>query len=101
MGKKQREREAAKRTEALAVGNWVMTRAGFYGKIAEIDGDVVVLETPLGDESLWDAGSVVVQKEPPVAEGSTLLDGSLEVDALDDFVETELYNDVEEEDTDA
>lgn len=59
------QREAA---EAAAVpGTWVRTRAGFYGKVVEVDGDVVTLATPLGDESLWAKDSLVGAEEPPFA----------------------------------
>ena len=53
--------------EALVVGNWVKTRAGFYGTVVEIDGDVVTLATPLGDESLWEKSAILGAEEPPFA----------------------------------
>ena len=67
--------EQERRTEeALVPGNWVRTRAGFYGTVVEVSGDVVTLATPLGDESLWAKASIVGAEEPPFAtedDGST------------------------------
>lgn len=67
--------EQERRTEeALVPGNWVRTRAGFYGTVVEVSGDVVTLATPLGDESLWDKAAIIGAEEPPFAtedDGST------------------------------
>ena len=81
---KQRKADEQQRNEAIVVGRWVLTRAGFYGRIVDIDGDVVILETVLGDESMWDRKAIVVAKEPPLAEGSTALDGLDDVDFDED-----------------
>ncbi|MDO4900423.1 preprotein translocase subunit YajC [Actinomyces sp.] len=60
--------EQKRRTEeALVPDTWVRTRAGFYGKVVEVDGDVVTLATPLGDESLWATSAIVGAEEPPFA----------------------------------
>ena len=60
--------EQERRTEeALVPGNWVRTVGGFYGTVVEVDGDVVTLATPLGDESLWNRRSIAVAEEPPFA----------------------------------
>lgn len=71
MGRKQQERmraEQERRTnEALVPGNWVRTRAGFYGTVVEVSGDVVTLATPLGDESLWAKETILGSEEPPFA----------------------------------
>ncbi|WP_194948164.1 preprotein translocase subunit YajC [Actinomyces trachealis] len=53
--------------EALVPGTWVRTHSGFYGKFVEIDGDVVTLATPLGDESLWHKRALLGAEEPPFA----------------------------------
>ena len=53
--------------EALVPGNWVRTVGGFYGTVVEVDGDVVTLATPLGDESLWNRRSIAGAEEPPFA----------------------------------
>lgn len=67
--------EQERRTEeALVPGNWVRTRAGFYGTVVEVSGDVVTLATPLGDESLWNKAAIIGAEEPPFAtedDGST------------------------------
>ncbi|WP_103063341.1 preprotein translocase subunit YajC [Actinomyces qiguomingii] len=60
--------EQKRRTEeALVPGTWVRTRAGFYGTVVEVDGEVVTLATPLGDESLWATSAIVGAEEPPFA----------------------------------
>ncbi|MGK2348247.1 preprotein translocase subunit YajC [Actinomyces sp. W5033] len=66
--KKLQAEQQARTDEALAVpGTWVRTRAGFYGTVVEVDGDVVTLATPLGDESLWAKSAIVGAEEPPFA----------------------------------
>lgn len=70
-GKQQKKLQAeqqARADEALSVpGTWVRTRAGFYGMVVEVDGEVVTLATPLGDESLWAKSAIVGAEEPPFA----------------------------------
>ena len=78
---KMLEEQKRRTDEALVVGNWVKTRAGFYGTVVEIDGDVVTLATPLGDESLWEKSAILGAEEPPFA--STAQDGEAQ-DAQDD-----------------
>ena len=73
----EQQRHTAK---ALVVGNWVKTRAGFYGTVVEIDGDVVTLATPLGDESLWEKSAILDAEEPPFA--STAQDAQDDVAGL-------------------
>ncbi|MCL3778346.1 MULTISPECIES: preprotein translocase subunit YajC [unclassified Actinomyces] len=66
--KKLQAQQQARTDDALAVpGTWVRTRAGFYGTVVEVDGDVVTLATPLGDESLWAKSAIVGAEEPPFA----------------------------------
>ena len=78
---KMLEEQKRRTAEALVVGNWVKTRAGFYGTVVEIDGDVVTLATPLGDESLWEKSAILGAEEPPFA--SAEQDGEAQ-DAQDD-----------------
>lgn len=78
---KMLEEQKRRTAEALVVGNWVKTRAGFYGTVVEIDGDVVTLATPLGDESLWETSAILGAEEPPFA--SAEQDGEAQ-DAQDD-----------------
>ena len=76
--KKMLAEQERRTNEALVPGNWVRTRAGFYGTVVEVSGDVVTLATPLGDESLWAKASIVGAEEPPFAtdpEGSEVEDG--------------------------
>lgn len=65
--KKMLAEQERRTNEALVPGNWVRTRAGFYGKVVEVSGDVVTLATPLGDESLWAKATIVGAEEPPFA----------------------------------
>lgn len=66
--KKLQDEQEARTNEAVSVpGTWVRTRAGFYGTVVEVDGDVVTLATPLGDESLWAKSAIVGAEEPPFA----------------------------------
>lgn len=65
--KKMLAEQERRTNEALVPGNWVRTRAGFYGTVVEVSGDVVTLATPLGDESLWAKASIVGAEEPPFA----------------------------------
>lgn len=60
------QEEQQRRTEkGLVPGNWVRTIGGFYGTVVEVDGDVVTLATPLGDETLWSKRAIAAIEEPP------------------------------------
>lgn len=95
--RKQQEKMTAQQNarieEAMVPGTWVRTRAGFYGKVVEVDGEVVTLATALGDESLWAKASILGAEEPPLAcvedELTELADGDdLAADeAVEDAVE--------------
>ncbi|MBE6481835.1 MAG: preprotein translocase subunit YajC [Actinomyces ruminicola] len=82
--RKQQQRmmdEQKRRTEeALVPGTWVRTRAGFYGTVVEVDGDVVTLATPLGDETLWAKNAIVGAEEPPFASAYDDMDAGAESD---------------------
>ena len=96
--RKQQEKMTAQQNarieEAMVPGTWVRTRAGFYGKVVEVDGEVVTLATALGDESLWAKASILGAEEPPFAsvedELSELADG-------DDLAADETVEDAVEE----
>ncbi|WP_136194437.1 preprotein translocase subunit YajC [Actinomyces ruminicola] len=83
--RKQQQRmmdEQRRRTEdALVPGTWVRTRAGFYGTVVEVDGDVVTLATPLGDESLWAKNAIVGAEEPPFAPDEHSTDADVDASA--------------------
>lgn len=65
--KKKREEMSKKLNEQLVPGAWVQTIGGFCGKVVEIDGDVIVLATPTGEESLWLIKGIARVEEPPFA----------------------------------
>ena len=92
-GRKARERLNQEREEIIVVGKDIMTTAGFYGKIVDIDGDAVTLLSPAGDETVWDRRAISKAAELPLAE-------SEEVDSEDD-AEGEAEADVEAESADA
>ena len=82
--KKMLAEQERRTNEALVPGNWVRTRAGFYGKVVEVSGDVVTLATPLGDESLWAKSAIIEAEEPPFAAES---DDSEDAEAADHEVD--------------
>lgn len=82
--KKMLAEQERRTNEALVPGNWVRTRAGFYGTVVEVSGDVVTLATPLGDESLWAKSAVIEAEEPPFAAES---DDSEDAEAADHEVD--------------
>lgn len=66
------QEEQQRRTEKdLVPGNWVRTIGGFYGTVVEVDGDVVTLATPLGDETLWSKRAIAAIEEPPFGSAGT------------------------------
>lgn len=67
-GKKQLQRQREERDAAIVVGNNVVTTTGFLGKIVDIDGDTVTLQSLSGTETLWLRNSIMAQMEPPFAE---------------------------------
>ena len=92
-GRKARERLNQEREEIIVVGKDIMTTAGFYGKIVDIDGDAITLLSPAGDETVWDRRAISKAAELPLAE-------SEEVDSEDD-AEGQAEADVEAESADA
>ena len=82
-GRKARERLNQEREEIIVVGKDIMTTAGFYGKIVDIDGDAVTLLSPAGDETVWDRRAISKAAELPLAE-------SEEVDSEDDEAEADV-----------
>lgn len=65
--KKMADEQARRTEEAMVPGTWVRTTSGFYGTVVEVDGEVVTLATPLGDETLWSKRAIVGAEEPPFA----------------------------------
>lgn len=64
MQKKQLEQQRA----SVVIGNNVVTTSGFFGRIVDIDGDAVTLESPAGDETVWLKRSIMAQMDIPFAE---------------------------------
>lgn len=87
-GRKARERLNQEREEIIVVGKDIMTTAGFYGKIVDIDGDAVTLLSPAGDETVWDRRAISRAAELPLAESEEV--DSEEVDSEDDEAEADV-----------
>ncbi|WP_371152264.1 preprotein translocase subunit YajC [Buchananella felis] len=62
--KKQQARQEQERDAALVPGKWVVTIGGFYGRVVEVDGLTVTLESPAGDETLWARRAIRGAEEP-------------------------------------
>lgn len=99
---KKRQDEAAKTMAELMVpGAWVQTYSGFFGRFVDTDGDVIILETPSGEETYWLRAAIRAVTDPPfetlgeseddievdVLQIESDVDGTDEVDQLDDIVE--------------
>ncbi|MSS83504.1 preprotein translocase subunit YajC [Actinomycetaceae bacterium WB03_NA08] len=52
--RKRQEEHDRMMKEQLVPGAWVHTRVGFFGRFVDLDGDVLILETPSGEETYWD-----------------------------------------------
>lgn len=66
--KNAQKKQFAQQQEAIVLGNNVVTTSGFFGRIVDIDGDAVTLESPAGDESVWLKRSIMAQMDIPFAE---------------------------------
>ncbi|SPT54087.1 preprotein translocase subunit YajC [Actinomyces bovis] len=75
--------------EAMVPGTWVRTHSGFYGKLVEVDGDVVTLATPLGDESLWHKRALLGAEEPPFAAATETAESQTAIDTAAEAPVTE------------
>ena len=79
------QEEQRRRTEkGLVPGSWVRTIGGFYGTVVEVDGDVVTLATPLGDETLWSKRAIAAIEEPPFGSAGAHEDSEGDVEQADD-----------------
>ncbi len=65
--KKKQAEQREKLANDMVPGAWVMTTSGFYGRYVETDGDVIVLETSDGTETLWTSRAIVSVGNPPFA----------------------------------
>lgn len=82
------QEEQKRRTEkGLVPGNWVRTIGGFYGTVVEVDGDVVTLATPLGDETLWSKRAIAAIEEPPFGSSSAHEESGSDVEQADNDIQ--------------
>lgn len=82
------QEEQKRRTEkGLVPGNWVRTIGGFYGTVVEVDGDVVTLATPLGDETLWSKRAIAAIEEPPFGSASAHEESGSDVEQTDNDIQ--------------
>lgn len=65
--KKQRQAVAERQKSAAVPGTWVVTIGGFLGKVVDVDGDVVTLESPSGVETIWTMQAIREAQEPRYA----------------------------------
>lgn len=97
------KRSQAKRTaeretmlkESLVPGAWVQTFSGFFGRFVDTDGDVVILETPSGEETYWLKAAVKGVIDPPFEPEIT----DFQDDSEEEIVE-EVVVEQDEDDTD-
>lgn len=68
-GKRSQAKKADAREEMLdnqmVPGAWAQTYSGFFGRYVDQDGDVVILETPSGEETYWLQAAIRTIGEPP------------------------------------
>ena len=82
------QEEQKRRTEkGLVPGNWVRTIGGFYGTVVEVDGDVVTLATPLGDETLWSKRAIAAIEAPPFGSASAHEESGSDVEQTDNDIQ--------------
>ena len=82
------QEEQKRRTEkGLVPGHWVRTIGGFYGTVVEVDGDVVTLATPLGDETLWSKRAIAAIEEPPFGSASAHEESGSDVEQTDNDIQ--------------
>ena len=84
--RKAQQNQIDQRSEALVVGNNVVTQSGFLGRVVDIDGDAVTLESPAGDESVWLRTAVVSKMDIPfeVSEFDAEEDGVFDAEHTDE-----------------
>ena len=67
MSRNAAAKQEESRNEWFVVGTNVVTTSGFLGKIVDIDGDAVTLESPSGDETVWLKQAISQPMEIPLA----------------------------------
>lgn len=85
--RKAQQKQADQRSAAVVLGNNVVTQAGFFGRIVDIDGDAVTLESPSGDETVWLKSSIVAAMDIPLATDDDEEAAAIDADA--DSLESE------------
>ncbi len=88
--KKARQQMMDQREAAIQVGKTVVTNAGFFGTIVDIDGDAVTLASPSGDETVWLKSAIRSEAEIPLALAP-------EEDEYDDSALEDSYEDLDGE----
>ena len=67
--KRSQAKRTAEREEMMSTsmqpGVWVQTFSGFFGRFIDVDGDVVILETPSGEETYWLKAAIKGVIDPP------------------------------------
>lgn len=89
--KKQAEHERLL-SEQLVPGVWVHTTIGFFGRFVDLDGNVVILETPSGEETYWDKRVVRSVGELPFE--AEEIEEIVDVDGDDDEIQVEQIDEV-------
>jgi preprotein translocase subunit YajC len=78
---RRQQRETANLQAGLTEGSRIMTTAGLYATVVELDGAVVTLETAPGQRSRWDRRAVakILTDEPDAVTGESTGDDTDEV----------------------
>ncbi len=94
--KRQEEQERTMR-EQMVPGAWVQTYSGFFGRFVDVDGDIVILETPGGEETYWLRQAIRAVTDPPFEALSSTEDLIISdtPDGVDAEVETIIEDDVD------
>lgn len=93
MAKRSQAKRTAERekmlNQELVPGAWVQTFSGFFGRYVDTDGDVIILETPGGEETYWLAAAVKGVVEPPfeVVADEPVVEDVIPSDELEDMYE--------------
>lgn len=106
--KKRQDEHDRLMKEQLVPGAWVHTRVGFFGRFVDLDGDVLILETPSGEETYWNKAVLVsvgdlpfagedgdAETELPAVEATDDVD-DVEVEEIDAVTETSVPDDARE-----
>lgn len=88
--KKRQDEQERTMAEQMVPGAWVQTFSGFFGRFVDFDGDVVILETPSGEETYWIKAAIRAVNDPPFEAIGDEEDDHVEVDEYDlDVIDVE------------